>query len=84
MSNKSVVKSPTEVLVEPTFVLAPANERRTCNLSGNELRFTLRVQNLTTSPLLSERCGVTSQLLIVLFPATLLKLTPIHELVGPA
>ena len=74
--SKRVVKSPTAVEPVPTLVLAPLVDKRTSNLSGNGLSSVVRVQNLTTSPLLNVRFGVSSQLLMVFVPPVLLNLHP--------
>lgn len=74
MSSNKVVKSPTEVADDPTFVLAPAVLMRTCNRSANAGVVTVRVQNDIVCPFVSVTTGVRSQLLIVPVPAVLLKL----------
>jgi hypothetical protein len=76
MSSISVVKSPTDVADDPTFVLAPAVLIRTCRRSGNGLAVVVRVQKVIVCPLVRVTTGVSNQLLMVPVPAALLKLAP--------
>ena len=72
MSSSSVVKTPTLVAVEPTSVLEPAVEARTCRRSGNCGALTVRVQKLNCEPFCIGTGGVSNQLLIVPVPEVLL------------
>jgi hypothetical protein len=75
MSRSKFVRSPTLVLVVPTFVLAPAVLILTCRRSGNAPAD--RVQNVKTAPFASVTSGVSNHALMVFAPATRLKFTAI-------
>jgi hypothetical protein len=83
MSSSNVVKSPTDVADDPTFVLAPAVLILTCRRSANPGVVTVRVQNDIVWPLVRVTTGVNSQLLMVPVPAVLLKLAAMYELGAP-
>ena len=50
---------------------------------GERRALTVRVQNVSVSPLCSVSAGVSSQLLIVFAPEVLLKFAAMYELVAP-
>src|SRR5205823_4954630 len=83
MSSKSVMKSPTLVAVEPTFVLAPFKLCRTCSRSAKTGLSTVRVKKVNFAPFCSVNGGVSSQLLIVAAPAPLRKSAAIYESTAP-
>ena len=57
------MKSPTEVAVEPTLVLAPLELKRSYSRSGNGEPVGVLVKKLKTYPLSTFTVGVNSQLL---------------------